>query len=63
MMKPGQLLKGLYQAFDEKDASLAEINPLTLTVDKHVLALDAKMNFDDNALFRHSGNCRVARFR
>ncbi len=48
------LLKGLYQAFDEKDASLAEINPLTLTVDNHVLALDAKMNFDDNALFRHS---------
>ncbi|MCP5275669.1 MAG: ADP-forming succinate--CoA ligase subunit beta [Burkholderiales bacterium] len=48
-----QLLKGLYEAFDEKDASLAEINPLTLTADSHVLALDAKMNFDDNALFRH----------
>ncbi|MCP5244479.1 MAG: ADP-forming succinate--CoA ligase subunit beta [Burkholderiales bacterium] len=48
-----QLLKGLYQAFDENDASLAEINPLTLTADNHVLALDAKMNFDDNALFRH----------
>ena len=47
------LLQGLYQAFDESDASLLEINPLTLTVDKRVIALDAKMNFDDNALFRH----------
>ncbi|HBV20818.1 MAG TPA: ADP-forming succinate--CoA ligase subunit beta [Nitrosomonas sp.] len=49
----GTLLMGLYRAFDEKDASLAEINPLTLTADNHVLALDAKMNFDDSALFRH----------
>jgi len=48
------LLKSLYQAFDDNDASLAEINPLTLTADSHVLALDAKMNFDDNALFRHA---------
>ena len=48
------LLKNLYQAFDDKDASLVEINPLALTTDHHVLALDAKMNFDDNALFRHS---------
>jgi succinyl-CoA synthetase beta subunit len=48
------LLKNLYQAFDDKDASLVEINPLALTADNHVLALDAKMNFDDNALFRHS---------
>jgi succinyl-CoA synthetase beta subunit len=47
------LLKNLYQAFDDKDASLVEINPLALTADNHVLALDAKMNFDDNALFRH----------
>ena len=46
-------LKGLYRAFDETDASLAEINPLILTGDDRVLALDAKMNFDDNALFRH----------
>ncbi len=50
----GTLLKNLYQAFDDKDASLVEINPLALTADHHVLALDAKMNFDDNALFRHS---------
>ncbi len=46
-------LKALYQAFDDTDASLAEINPLILTGDEKVLALDAKMNFDDNALFRH----------
>ena len=46
-------LKGLYRAFDETDASLAEINPLILTGDERVLALDAKFNFDDNALFRH----------
>jgi len=47
------LLRGLYKAFDETDASLAEINPLVLTADRRVVALDAKMNFDDNALFRH----------
>jgi len=46
-------LKALYKAFDDTDASLAEINPLILTGDDKVLALDAKMNFDDNALFRH----------
>ncbi|HWN31038.1 MAG TPA: ADP-forming succinate--CoA ligase subunit beta [Burkholderiales bacterium] len=45
--------KGLYKVFDETDASLAEINPLILTGDNRVLALDAKMNFDDNALYRH----------
>ncbi|MDH5552967.1 MAG: ADP-forming succinate--CoA ligase subunit beta [Nitrosomonas sp.] len=49
-----QLFQGLYQAFDETDASLLEINPLTLTTDNHVIALDAKINFDDNALFRHA---------
>jgi succinyl-CoA synthetase beta subunit len=47
------LLKGLYRAFDETDASLAEVNPLIVTGDERVLALDAKINFDDNALFRH----------
>ncbi len=47
------ILKGLYRAFDETDASLAEINPLILTGDGRVVALDAKINFDDNALFRH----------
>ncbi len=43
----------LYKAFEAKDASLAEINPLVITKEGDVLALDAKMNFDDNALFRH----------
>jgi succinyl-CoA synthetase beta subunit len=46
------LFEGLYQAFVDKDASLAEINPMILTRDGDVLALDAKMNFDTNALFR-----------
>ena len=48
-----QFLTSLYQAFEATDASLAEINPLIVTSDNHLLALDAKMNFDDNALFRH----------
>jgi succinyl-CoA synthetase beta subunit len=48
-----QLMTGLYNAFVAKDASLAEINPLVVTKDGRVLALDAKMNFDDNGLFRH----------
>jgi succinyl-CoA synthetase beta subunit len=47
------LLQSLYRAFDESDASLAEINPLIVTGDGKVVALDAKLNFDDNALFRH----------
>jgi succinyl-CoA synthetase beta subunit len=47
------VLKGLYQAFWETDAALAEINPLILTGDGKVIALDAKWNFDSNALFRH----------
>jgi len=48
-----RFMQGLYRAFYECDASLAEINPLILTGDGRVLALDAKLNFDDNALFRH----------
>jgi len=48
-----RFMHGLYRAFYECDASLAEINPLILTGDGRVLALDAKLNFDDNALFRH----------
>ena len=46
-------LQGLYQAYWETDASLAEINPLVVTGDGKVIALDAKFNFDSNALFRH----------
>jgi succinyl-CoA synthetase beta subunit len=44
---------GLYQAYLSTDASLAEVNPLVVTAQGGVLALDAKMNFDDNALYRH----------
>ena len=51
--KARTILKSLYQAFWETDASLAEINPLILTGNGDVVALDAKMNFDDNALYRH----------
>jgi len=47
------MLQGLYKAFRETDASLAEINPLIVTGDGRIVALDAKLNFDDNALFRH----------
>jgi succinyl-CoA synthetase beta subunit len=47
------VLQGLYRAFDGTDASLAEINPLVITGDGRVVALDAKLNFDSNGLFRH----------
>ena len=46
-------LQSLYRAFIETDASLAEINPLVVTGDGRLIALDAKMNLDDNALYRH----------
>ena len=46
-------LQGCYRAFRELDATMVEINPLVITGDNRVLALDAKMTFDDNALFRH----------
>ncbi len=48
-----KFIMGLWRAFEAADASLAEINPLILTKQGEVLALDAKMNFDDNALYRH----------
>ena len=47
------MLQGLYRVFDETDASLAEINPMIVTRDGRVVALDAKLNFDANALYRH----------
>jgi len=47
------LISGLYRAFVDNDCSLAEINPLVVTVDGQLLAADAKLNFDDNALYRH----------
>ena len=46
-------LQGCYRAFTELDATMVEINPLVITNDARVIALDAKMTFDDNALFRH----------
>lgn len=50
--KAVKFMMGLYQVFVDKDCSIAEINPLVTTGDGDVLALDAKLNFDDNALFR-----------
>lgn len=51
--KAVKFLTALYNVFIEKDCSIVEINPLVLTGDGDVLALDSKINFDDNALFRH----------
>ncbi len=48
-----KLIKSIYKMFIEKDASLVEINPLILTKDNKIVCLDAKMKFDDNALFKH----------
>jgi len=48
-----KFFQGLYQAYEEIDASLAEINPLVVTTQGDVLALDAKINLDDNGLYRH----------
>ena len=53
LKESARLLQALYRCFDETDASLAEINPLIITRQDKVVALDAKLNFDDNALFRH----------
>ncbi len=53
VMQARAVLQGLYKASFECDASLAEINPLILTGDGKVIALDAKLNFDSNALYRH----------
>ena len=51
--KTVKFMTGLYSAFVEKDCSIAEINPLVVTGDGEVMALDAKLNFDENALYRH----------
>ncbi|NBI29555.1 ADP-forming succinate--CoA ligase subunit beta [Chengkuizengella marina] len=52
--KAVKFMIGLYTAFVEKDCSIAEINPLVVTGDGNVMALDAKLNFDSNALYRHA---------
>jgi succinyl-CoA synthetase beta subunit len=49
----GKVVKGLYDAFIAKDMSLLEINPLVVTKDGNIICLDAKLNFDDNSLYRH----------
>jgi succinyl-CoA synthetase beta subunit len=49
----GEILKGLWQAYNDNDATLAEINPLIIGKDRKLVALDGKMLIDDNALFRH----------
>jgi len=51
--KAVKFMMGLYQAFVDSDCSMAEINPLVITKDGNIMALDAKMGFDDNGLFRH----------
>lgn len=51
--KAGSLMINLYRLFIEKDCSLAEINPMVITEDGNVMALDAKLNFDDSAIYRH----------
>ncbi|HKK95361.1 MAG TPA: ADP-forming succinate--CoA ligase subunit beta [Anaerovoracaceae bacterium] len=51
--KLAAILNGIYKCFVEKDVSLLEINPLVLTKEGEIIALDAKMSFDDNALFKH----------
>jgi succinyl-CoA synthetase beta subunit len=54
-MRPASsLMSNLYKLFKAKDCSLVEINPLVITADGNLLALDAKVNFEDNALFRHT---------
>jgi succinyl-CoA synthetase beta subunit len=53
LREASQFFSGLSRLFVEKDCSLAEINPLVVTADDEILALDAKLNFDDNSLFRH----------
>jgi succinyl-CoA synthetase beta subunit len=49
----GKVVKALYEAFLAKDMSLLEINPLVVTKDGNIICLDAKLNFDDNSLYRH----------
>ena len=51
--KAFKLIKSIFKTFIEKDATLIEINPLVLTKDQKLICLDAKINFDDNALYRH----------
>ncbi|MDE2133508.1 MAG: ADP-forming succinate--CoA ligase subunit beta [Alphaproteobacteria bacterium] len=58
----GALVKSLYDAFVAKDMSLLEINPLVVTKEGRIVCLDAKMNFDDNALYRHKNVAELRDF-
>ncbi|MEO8501776.1 MAG: hypothetical protein ABI565_12730 [Vicinamibacteria bacterium] len=53
MAQAGKLMTAVYEAFKSTDASLLEVNPLIVTEEGALVALDAKMTFDDNALYRH----------
>jgi succinyl-CoA synthetase beta subunit len=55
----GDMLATLYTVFTEEDATLVEINPLVITPEREVMALDAKVTLDDNAMFRHSDNAAL----
>ena len=57
------LIQSIYKVLIENDANLIEINPLILTNDDNLLCLDAKINFDDNALYRHPRNLSFKRFK
>lgn len=58
----GNIIRSLYKLFVEEDCSLAEINPLVKTPNRNLLAVDAKIEFDDNALFRHKRNAHMRDF-
>ncbi|MBL0691966.1 MAG: ADP-forming succinate--CoA ligase subunit beta [SAR324 cluster bacterium] len=58
-IKAAKFFMGIYQAFDKEDASLIEINPMLITKDYDVLALDCKITLDDNSLFRHQTNSEL----
>ena len=57
------LIKSIYQMFIDTDANMVEVNPLILTKEEKVICLDAKVNFDSNALFRHPEIVAVKRFK
>ena len=57
------LVKVLYKVLVEKDASLIEVNPLIITKSEKILCLDAKMTFDDNAVFEETRDFRIKRFK
>ena len=52
--RTADVIRNCYRVFSELDATMVEINPLVITKDKHVFALDCKMSFDNNALFRRN---------